>query len=75
MVTLKKMSVLDKMFDISSNTAEIVKFLDFVWKFHEATEYIKPESDIACFIILLKEALFNSHKTKLTKKNFSLPNV
>ena len=29
-------SVLDKMFDVSSDTAEIHKFFDFAWKVHGA---------------------------------------
>ena len=37
-------------------------FFDFVWKVHEATECIKPECEIACFIIPLKEVLFNLNK-------------
>ena len=66
MATLKKKSILDQMFGISSDTAEIQKFFDFFWKVHEATECISPECDIACFIIPLKEALFNSHKEDKT---------
>ena len=37
-------------------------FFDFVWKVHEATECIKPECEIACFIIPLTEVLFNLNK-------------
>ena len=41
-------------------------FFYFVWKVHEATECIKPECEIACFIILLKEVLFNLNKDDKT---------
>ena len=72
MDTIKKMSVLVKMFDISSDIAEIHKSFYFAWKVHEATECIKPECVIACFIIPLKGALFNSPKKDktYTKKIF-----
>ena len=41
-------------------------FFNFVWKVHEATECIKPECEIACFIIPLKEVLFNLNKDDKT---------
>ena len=55
-------------------------FFYFVWKVHEATECIKPECEIACFIIPLKEVLFNLNKDDKTyqkkkKKKHSLLNV
>ena len=50
-------------------------FFYFVWKVHETTECIKPECEIACFIIPLKEVLFNLNKDdkpyqKKKKKTF-----
>ena len=73
MATIKKMSALVKMFDISS---DIQKSFYFAWKVYEAIECIKPECDIACYIIPLKGALFNSPKEDKTyTKNFSLHNV
>ena len=62
-------SVLDEMFDVSSDTAEIHKFFDFAWKVHEATECIKSECDIACFIIQLKEAFLIRTRQSIPKNN------
>ena len=78
MSILKKMSVSDEMLETSPNDTEIHNFFDFVWKVHEATECIKPECEIACFIIPLKEVLFNlnkDYKTYQKKKRNLLLNV